>query len=129
MIDQKRRKFYDDTVREWIHFLPADLDDIGAGLHAIVQTGRRGFEFENAELIEFVRRSLRALVDKGAKPRHWGSRSQPDRNIMLHYGNDTHDEIVEGAIADWLASGAGDLEWGDFWFALQTASTISSSPA
>ena len=23
-----------------------------------------------------------------------------------------------GVIADWLASGGGDLEWGDFWFAL-----------
>ena len=36
----------------------------------------------------------------------------------LHYGNNTNEEIVEGVIADWLASGAGDLEWGDFWFAL-----------
>jgi hypothetical protein len=118
MIDQRKHKFGGDTVQEWIQFLPAYLDDIGIGLHAIVQTGRRGFELENAELIEFVRRSLRALLAGGAKPRHWGSRSHPDRNIMLHYGNDTNDEIVEGVIADWLASGAGDLEWGDFWFAL-----------
>ena len=27
-------------------------------------------------------------------------------------------EIVDGVIADWLAGGGGDLEWGDFWFAL-----------
>jgi hypothetical protein len=25
---------------------------------------------------------------------------------------------VEGVIADWLASSGGDLEWGDFWFAV-----------
>jgi hypothetical protein len=118
VIDDRRHKFGSDTVGEWIHFLPAHLDDIGVGLHAIVQTGRHGFELNVSELLEFVRRSLTALLKHGAKPRHWGSFSHPDRNIMLHYGNDTDEEIVEGVIADWLASGGGDLEWGDFWFAL-----------
>ena len=57
-------------------------------------------------------------MDRGGRPLHWGSPSQPDRNIELHYGRDTPEEIVEGVIADWLASGAGDLEWSDFWFDL-----------
>jgi hypothetical protein len=39
-------------------------------------------------------------------------------NIPLHYGSDSPGEIVEGVIADWLASGGGDLEWGDFRFTL-----------
>lgn len=118
MIDERVRKLFGDTVSEWIQSLPSDLDDIGVGLHAIVQTGRYGFELKNSELIEFIRKSLYVLLNHGAKPRHWGSPSKPDRDFELHYGNDTNDEIVEGVIADWLASGAGDLEWGDFWFAL-----------
>jgi hypothetical protein len=118
MIDKKIRKLYGDTVSEWVRFLPSDLEDLGVGLHAIVQTGRYGFELRDSELIEFIRKSLFALVERGAKPRQWGSFSHPNRDIPLHYGNDTNEEIVEGVIADWSASGAGDLEWGDFWFAL-----------
>ena len=118
MIDQKRHNFYGSTVEEWVHYLPAHLDDIGIGLDAIVQAGRHGFELENAELVEFVRRSIRALVRSGAKPRHLSSRTHPERKVILHYGKNTEEEMVEGVIADWLASGAGNLEWGDFWFAL-----------
>jgi len=118
MIDERVRKLFGDTVSEWIQSLPSDLDDIGVGLHAIVQTGRYGFELKNSELIEFIRKSIYVLLKHGAKPRHWGSPSKPDRDFELHYGNDTNEEIVEGVITDWLASGAGDLEWGDFWFAL-----------
>jgi len=29
---------------------------------------------------------------------------------------------VQGVIADWLAGGGGDLEYGDFWFALPKTS-------
>jgi hypothetical protein len=39
-------------------------------------------------------------------------------NIPLHYGNDSPEEIVEGVIADWIAAGGGDQEWGDFRFML-----------
>jgi hypothetical protein len=98
--------------------MPNDIDDIGIGLTLVVMVGRHNFELEGDELIDFVRRSIYALLERGGKPRHWGSPSHPNRDIPLHYGNDTNDEIVEGVIADWLASGAGDLEWGDFWFAL-----------
>ena len=73
---------------------------------------------EGPALVDFVRRSLHALVERGAKPRHWGKPGDPDRDIPLHYGSDSPREIVEGVIADWLAGGGGNLEWGDFWFAL-----------
>jgi len=118
MIEQRRRKVFGDTIDEWLSCMPNELEDIGIGLADIIDTGRYGFELKNRELIEFIQKSLYVLLEHGAKPRHWGSLSQPGRNIVLHYGNNTNEEIVEGVIADWLASGAGDLEWGDFWFAL-----------
>jgi hypothetical protein len=118
MIDERRRKIFGDTISEWMAYMPAELDDIGVGLAGIIDTGRYGFELKGSELVDFVRKSLRILVARGAKPRHWGSPSHPNRNVMLHYGKDTNEEIVQGVIADWLASGGGDLEWGDFWFAL-----------
>jgi hypothetical protein len=118
MIAEPRDKYFGDTIGEWYRFLPQDLEDIGVGLATIVQTGRYGFGFHGAHLTDFVRKSLFVLVERGAKPRQWGSLSHRNRNIPLHYGNDTNDDIVEGVIADWLALGGGDLEWGDFWFAL-----------
>jgi hypothetical protein len=118
MKPEARDRIFGDTVSEWCKSLPGGLEDLGVGLVTIVRTGRYGFELRDSELTDFVRKSLYALVEHGAKPRHQGSFSHPDRNITLHYGNDTNEEIVEGVIADWLASGAGDLEWGDFWFAL-----------
>jgi len=118
MTDEPRSKFSGRTASEWIALLPTDLDDIGVGMSAIIGAGRQSFGFEGNALVDFVRRSLYALVERGATPRHWGSPSDPQRDIPLHYGSDSNAEIVEGVIADWLASGGGDLEWGDFWFAL-----------
>ena len=115
---ERRHNRYGSTISEWISTLPNDIDDIGIGLTLVVMTGRHNFELEGDELIDFVLRSIYALLESGGKPRHWGSPSDPNRNIPLHYGNDTNDEIVEGVIADWLASGGGDLEYGDFWFLL-----------
>ena len=118
MIDERKHRIHGESVRDWIRYLPVELDDIGIGLHAIVQTGRYDFELADSELTEFIRRSIGALVQKGARPEHLSSRSHFDRRVKLHYGSDTTEEIVEGVIADWIASGAKDLEWGDFWFAL-----------
>ncbi len=118
MIEELRHKLYGRPMGEWIALTPYALNDIGVGMHGIIDNGRYGFGLEGPSLVDFVRRSLRTLVARGAVPRHWGKPGAPDRNIPLHYGSDTPDEIVEGVIADWLAGGGGDLEWGDYWFAL-----------
>lgn len=106
-----------ETVTEWLDSLAYDLEDIGVGLSQIVGAGRYDFKFSESELDNFIRHSLTRLVKERAKPRHWGSLSYPERDITLHYGNDTNEEIVEGVIADWNKMGQPDLEWGDFWFA------------
>lgn len=117
MTIERRHKTFGDTESQYVSFLPDELDDIGVCLSVIVRGGRYGFAFEGAELIAFVRRAILALLEKGAEPRHWGTVDDPMRNIMLHYGTDTPDEIADGIIADWQAMGGGDLQWGDFWFA------------
>ncbi len=119
MTEEPRHKFYGTTISEMIGFTPSGLDDeIGVGLGGIIDDGRRGFGLDSEALVEFVRKSLRTLVKAGARPWQWGTPNDPDRDIPLHYGSDTPDEIVEGVIADWLASGGGSLEWSDFRFIL-----------
>ncbi len=118
MTEEPRYRGRGQTMSEWVSFMPNELNDIGVGLYSIIGTGRRAFGLEGAALTDFIRRSLYALVERGARPRHAGSFDEPRRDTPLHYGNDTNAEIVEGVIADWLAAGAPDLEWGDFWFEL-----------
>jgi hypothetical protein len=101
-------KFDGVRMSEWIAATPSELTDIGVGIAGIIHDGRYGFGLEGAALVDFVRRSLYTLVERGAKPRHWGKPGDPYRDIPLHYGNDSRREIVEGVIADWLASGGGD---------------------
>ena len=118
MIEKRRDPLSGLTMNEWIDGLPMHLKDIGRGLAGIVQTGREGFALEGAALVDFVRRCLHTLVAHGARVSHAGSPAQPDRHIELHYGDDTPEHVVEGVIADWVADGMRDLEWGDFWFAV-----------
>jgi hypothetical protein len=117
MISEPKHKRSGRALSDWISTLPKAYeldDDVGIGLTTIVQTGKYDFGLEGAALIDFIRRSLRTLVEQGARPSHW----RAPEGIPLHYGNDSPEEIVEGVIADWLASGGGDLEWGDFRFTL-----------
>lgn len=118
MSEEIRNLFTGSTIDERIAGNLYELKDIGIGLTHIVNQGRYGFGLEGKDLNDFIRRCLYLLLEHGAGVRHTGSPSQPYREIELHYGNDTHEEIVEGVIADWIAGGAGDLEWGDFWFAI-----------
>ena len=119
MIGNQRDPLTGRTISDEIAVAAGALsDDVGVGLSEIVENGRRGFGLEGEALVEFARECLHQVVERGAKPRHWGTISNPERDVPLHYGRDTNDEIVEGVIADWLASGGGDLEWGDFRFIL-----------
>lgn len=119
MTEERRDKYHGQTESEYLYYMAHELDrdDIGVGLNAPIGAGRHRFDLEGADLIAFVRRAILALLEKGAVPRHWGTVDDPMRNVMLHYGSDTPDEIADGIIADWQAMGGGDLQWGDFWFA------------
>src|SRR5947208_15220199 len=105
MTEEPRHKTSGDTISQWITLMTNELNDIGVGLHSIIYNGRYDFELDGVALIDFIRRSLYALVERGAKPRHWGKPGDPDRNIPLHYGGDSPREIVEDVSAGWLACG------------------------
>jgi hypothetical protein len=121
MTDEPKHKFHGTLMSEWIAFTPGGLDDeVGVGLATIIHAGRYGYGLEGEQLIDFVRRSLYTLVERGAKPRHWLMTGTP----QLHYGDDSPNEIVEGVIADWLNRGGDDLEWFDFRFSLPKYDTL-----
>jgi hypothetical protein len=115
MNDEPKHKLYGTPMGEWIALTPGGLnDEVGVGISGIIGNGRYGFGLEGEQLIDFVRRSLYTLLERGAKPRHWLMTGTP----QLQYGSDSPSEIVEGVIADWLKRGGGDLEWVDFRFSL-----------
>jgi hypothetical protein len=115
MNKQRRDKFYGQTVEEWIEKIPGELPIDAVGLWQIVSFGREGFELSGEELVDAVRRSVAALLAKGAVPvvgamdgiRVW---------TPVKYG-DTADETTEAIIIEWRNSGR-DPDVGDVWFAV-----------
>ena len=114
MIDDRKNRYFDVTAGEWIEAVHFRLLDDVVSLWGIVPTGRRAFLFEGSDLVEFVRRCILVLLKHGAKPVREGKHSW---EFETKYG-ENHDDIAEGVIADWLATGGGDPEWGEFSFAL-----------
>ena len=117
MNGERRHKLYGRPISEWIALTPGDLDQDATGLWVIVSDGRNGFELEGEELEKFVRRSIRALLEAGAVPVRGGKGTGYEWVAQHHYGN-THDEIIETIIREWLRLG-NDLKTlvGEAWFA------------
>jgi hypothetical protein len=87
------------------------MDDIGYGLHMIVPDGRHGFGLSGTPLLNFIRASLRTLLDAGAVP----VEDYNNKVRATRWGDDKN-AIIEGMISDWLDAGAPDApEWGKHW--------------
>ena len=66
----------------------------------IVDHGRTGFSLEGEALTDFVRRSIHALIDAGAKP--VVGAGKPDQwKLQVQYGSNKH-EVAEAVIDEWL---------------------------
>ena len=117
MTMEPKEKYYGTPMSEWIASIPYELDDIGVGLHSIVPDGRIGFELEGEDLINFIRRVIHALLEKGAKPVVAADDGVHYWRVETKYGDDP-EGIADGVIKDWLAAGGKDPEWGEYWFAL-----------
>jgi hypothetical protein len=102
---------------EWIALTPGSLNDIPVGMWEIVNNGRQGFGLEGEALATFIRRSIYALMDAGAKPvRGVGRPGQ--WNLQVQYGSDKH-EVAEAVIQEWLREGAPTPKpWTGLWFGL-----------
>jgi hypothetical protein len=83
----------------------------------IVNDGREGFGLEGVALVDFIRRSIHALIEAGAKPvfstdkpSHW--------ELQVQYGSNKH-EVAKAVIQEWLHQGAPTPEvWTGLWFGL-----------
>jgi len=112
-----RHKLYGHTIAEHIKTLPDELSVDAVGLWQIVPAGRYGFELSDGDLTEFVRRCVLALLDHGAIPVVGGGGTEYDWILQSQYG-ETSELIANTIVAEWLATGAGDLDPGGLWFAL-----------
>lgn len=113
---QARDKFSGLTVAEYIETVPGELPIDAVGLWQIVPTGRYGYELADAELTEFVRRCVFALLESGAKPVVGGGGTEYDWILELKYGVDIK-EVADAVVQEWLSTGAGDTDPGGLWFA------------
>jgi hypothetical protein len=115
-MNQKRHRNYGWTIDEWIAATPGDLNRDATGLWHIVCAGREGFGLSGQELIDFVRRSLLALFEKGAKPVTGATDDIHIWRPLTNYQGDA-DQIAQTIIDEWQASGR-DPDAGGMWFAL-----------
>jgi hypothetical protein len=104
-------------MSEWIAGLNGGLNDLPVGMWRIVDRGRRGFGLEGEALTDFVRRSIYALIDAGAKP-VVGAGKPNQWKLQVQYGTNRW-EIAQAVIAEWLQQGAPTPEpWEGLWFGL-----------
>jgi hypothetical protein len=117
MIPEPQHRAYGTPISLWIARTPSTLNDLPVGLWEIVNNGRSGFGLEGEVLADFVRCSIYALIDAGAKPVVGGNK--PDRwELQVQYGVNRH-EVAEAVIAEWLQQGGRTPEpWTGVWFGL-----------
>jgi len=96
--------------------MPNELADDAVGLWQIIPAGREDFGLDGAELVDFVRRHIHALLKKGALPVKGIKEGDKYWTVQYQYGANS-EEIVSNIIAEWLASGQ-DPDVDGIWFAL-----------
>lgn len=115
MMNEPRDKDDGETISEYLAGFTEELAIDAVGLWQIVPAGRDGFGLSGAELVDFVRRGVGALLAKGARP-VVGSADEERNWTLVNYGN-TAEEICDAVISEWLKTGR-DPNVGDVWFAL-----------
>jgi hypothetical protein len=117
--EPERRSRYGETMSERIACWPRSLNDLPVGLWQIVGHARQGFDLEGDALIEFIRRSIYALLDAGALPVRGAGIVGVEKWILQPQYGRTKQEIAEAVIAEWLRDGAPTPEtWTGLWFGL-----------
>ncbi|WP_156386335.1 hypothetical protein [Aureimonas sp. Leaf454] len=86
-------------------------------LDGIIESGMRAFQFRGDDLVEFVRRSIYAMIDAGAKPFAGDIGGvAPDFYPTDRWGT-TREEIADALITEWQKRGGGELEIWSYPFA------------
>jgi hypothetical protein len=103
------------TIDEFLRVAPDELQIDAVGMWQIVAMGKGGFELTDAQLVEFVRRYIRVLLEHGAKP-VVGVRSGPTHWLVQEqYGSMSAD--IEDAVIDKWQRSPEIAEPGGLWFA------------
>lgn len=116
------------SVREWVQSVPCELSVDAVGLWQIVPAGVLEFGLDGADLIEFVRLCISALLEAGAKPVVGIRGAKLPWILQPQYGA-TNSQIAESLISEWLAASGGEPKAaepndinpaspGGIWFAL-----------
>jgi hypothetical protein len=99
---EPRHKEYRTLLSDWIARIPNELPYDAVGIFQIVPIGRDGFGLTRDDLIDFLRRSILALLDAGAVPVRGGRDTGYDWIVQRQYGQSKQD-ITEAVIAEWLS--------------------------
>jgi hypothetical protein len=117
MTTEPKSIYHGTPLSEAVENFTYDIqEDNGIGLWAIVPYGHYHFQLNGNDLIDFVRRTILALIAKGGRP-VIASQTQPIWEETFQYGTKP-EEIADNVIAQWISEGAPDrVEWGRWWFA------------
>ncbi|MEN6586584.1 MAG: hypothetical protein ABFE02_11150 [Sulfuricella sp.] len=114
---ERRHRHFGDTIAEYIEKVPNELQIDAVGLWQVVPVGRYDFDLHGEELVDYVRRNIYALLERGAKPVVGATDGVHYWELQTQYGS-TSEEIVNAVVTEWLAAGGGDPDPGGLWFAL-----------
>jgi len=102
MIEEPRHRKTGETLSDAIARHKNELPYDAMALMHIVPKGRAGFGLTGDALADYVRRSVRALLEAGAVPVTHIPGNGYEFTYEPKYGS-TIDEITEGVVQEWLA--------------------------
>jgi len=109
-------KYFGVPLSEWIGRLPNNLQSDAVGLWHLIPAGRDSFSLDGDALKDFVRRSVIALVERGAVPVRPSAEKDKFWEEQIQYGK-FPEEIADNVVIEWQNSGKDPNENG-LWFAL-----------
>lgn len=118
---------YEESIDEWLEELPLKLDHGPIGMWEILPAGRHGFGLQQDALVDFVRASVRRLLECGARPVRRRKDGPYSWVVQSQYG-DTPDEILASLIEDWASWDGSDPDRGGLWFATPDMWSIPNQP-
>ena len=120
MMQEPKHRKYGTPMSEWISQVPGELPRDAVGLWQILAAAEQGFDLQDVDKIDYIRRNVIALIDKGAVPVTGGKGTKFDWIAKHEYGRE-RDEIAAAVIAEWQSSADDDEARFAVWFALPSA--------
>jgi hypothetical protein len=109
-------RLHGTPLSEWLTRMPNRMSDTPVGLWWLVPMAER-FAFAGADQADFLRRSIRALLDAGGMPVRGAGK--PDAWLLQTRYGTGKSAILEAVIAEWQAQGAPTPEpWTGLAFGL-----------